>query len=82
MCCNKLVLLLSLVLNAVKLPTTIKQLFSLMVAPNWNLTVHFYLKPLYQVYWLFLVKKKIQSEIVCPANSWKASRGGARQVHD
>ena len=30
---------------------------------------------------LFLVQK-CKSEIVCPTNSWKASRGRARQVHE
>ena len=32
-------------------------------------------------YYLFFVQK-FRSEIVCTANSLKASRGGARQVHE
>ena len=36
---------------------------------------------LYDVKALFFVQK-YKSWIVCPANSWQASRGGARQVHE
>ena len=47
---------------------------------DWKESLYFYFIIFF--FFRYSLYKKKKSEIVCPANSCKAYRGGARQVHE